>query len=408
MSNESNPETAVSSDRPSRRSVLKTISSAGAIGIGMLGGVGTAAAGSGSSKQQARRVAKRTVGYLGTKPEFESWQEQGVRSPELFYAKIASGSAQSGGGRTLTYTPSAWVFPIENRGEDVGYIAIGTIRSDTPVLTYGKSKAPQRRLDSAMKVAKASGRSAHKCFLYHSGVQFGVETTDKKMVDLRGQSIKDLKPVENKDRLRFTSSGKKANAPNWFGDTDDQVYGVPNWSDTDSGGGGSTNIGTGRDSWDGWDGCVPIAISMAIGYHEDIYEWEDNDREGLIDRLHMKVNTDDSGVTRWDRIDGGIEKYSAGKHSYNANNQYFNKKGNIKDSVGNDNPCVLNMTNGPYSKDAAWINGHSVTAVGYRTMSCGAFCNYTHYKVHNGYNESPDRVAGGNWTNAMVTRIKRK
>jgi hypothetical protein len=76
--------------------------------------------------------------------------------------------------------------------------------------------------------------------------------------------------------------------------------------------------------------------------------------------------------------------------------------------VGNDNPYVLNMTNGPYSKDAAWINGHSVTAVGYRTMSCGAFCNYTHYKVHNGYNESPDRVAGGNWTNAMVTRIKRK
>jgi hypothetical protein len=130
MSNESNPETAASSDRPSRRSVLKTISSAGAIGIGMLGGVGTAAAGSGSSKQQARRVAKRTVGYLGTKPEFESWQEQGVRSPELFYAKIASGSAQSGGGRTLTYTPSAWVFPIENRGEDVGYIAIGTIRSE--------------------------------------------------------------------------------------------------------------------------------------------------------------------------------------------------------------------------------------------------------------------------------------
>jgi hypothetical protein len=407
MSKGSDRKAGASRSPQNRRDVLKTIGAIGSVGIGMLGGAGAATAASGS-KQEAFEMARETVGYLGTTSEFGDWREQGVRSPELFYAKTRSGSTSDGESGTVEYTPSAWVFPIENRGEDVGYIAIGAIRSDTPVLTYGKSKAPQRRLDSAMKVAKASGRSVHKRFLYHSGVQFGVETDDEKMIDLRGQSVTKLKSVGAENELRFTSSAKGGNAPDWSGDTDDEVYGVPDWTDTDLGGGGSTNIGTGRDSWAGWDGCVPIAVSMAIGFHEGIREWDDDERESLIDVLHKKMNTDYSGSTFWPDIDGGIEKYDSGQYSYNANNQQFNEKGNIKDSVGNDNPCVLNMMKGPYIKNSGDL-GHAVTVVGYRTMSCGTFCSYTHHKVHNGYEkEPPDRVAHGNWSDAMVTRIKPK
>ncbi len=398
----------VVSKEPSRRKLLKSLGTAGIIGAGGVAGAGATAAG-GHSKRKARQMARETVGYLGSKSEFEDWNEQGVKSPELFYAKTTTGSSGSNNrGGSLSYTPSAWVFPIENRGNDVGYIAIGAVRSDSPVLTYGRSKAPQRRLDSAMDVAKASGRSVHKRFLYHSGVQFGVETDDRRMIDLRGDQVRNLRSVESVGEMRFGANKTEDDRPDWSGDTDDEVYGVPNWSTNDLGGEDTTKIGTGEDSWDKWDECTPVATSMAIGYHENIYEWEDNEREALIDRLHKKMNTNDQGITKLWNIDGGIEKYDHGKYSYQANNQHWNEKGNIKDSVGNNNPCVLNMTNGPYSKGSGWVDGHSVTVVGYRTMSCGPFCSYTHHKVHNGYDSPPDRVAHGNWSDAMVTRIKPK
>jgi len=72
------------------------------------------------------------------------------------------------------------------------------------------------------------------------------------------------------------------------------------------------------------------------------------------------MNTSYGGETYPNDIDGGINKYDQGKHSYKATN------------------------------------------------SCGYFCNYMHHKVHNGYGESPDRVANGNWTKSMVTRIEPK
>jgi hypothetical protein len=43
---------------------------------------------------------------------------------------------------------------------------------------------------------------------------------------------------------------------------DETVSGVPCWTQTDTGGGSSTDVGTGRDAWNEWDGCSPIAASM--------------------------------------------------------------------------------------------------------------------------------------------------
>ena len=383
-----------------RRTVLKGVSAAGILGAGAAT-TASAYISTDDLEETARRTAQLAADSIGESPEFDDWRAEGLASPELFYARVRDGS-----GTGTTYIPSAWVFPVENGPENVGYIAVDAAGSETSVLAFGRSTAPQRRLESARRVAKERGRTTNGRFLYHSGVKFGVETTDGRIVDLRGQWLSQIGSLERPEHLRagYRSKDDGDDAEDWSGDTDDEIYGVPNWTESDPGDGSSTDIGTGRDDWDYWDGCTPIAASMAIGFHEDVDEYEDEDREALIDRLHKKMNTNDDGSTRPDNIDGAIDKYDAGQHDYNGTNRHHEEKGNIKDAVGNDNPCLLNMWNGPYTNDSdKTFVGHSVTVVGYRTTSSGM-----RHKVHNGYNQSPDRVRQGNWSDAMITRIKKK
>lgn len=392
-----------------RRDALRGIGAAGIAGT-LLSSVGSVSAQDDGyvSKKTARTIAKNAVRQLGERPEFDDWRGQGVRLPQLYYAKVQSEN-------TVEYEPRAWVFAIENRGDDVGYITIDADQLETPVLAYGRSKAPHKRVEEAKNVAKSQGAAVHGRFLYHGGVEFGIETTDGRMVDLRGERIKRLPAVVNADKLKPTvgphgseqddeisTQNEKENAPDWDGSTDDVIYGVPNWTSTDGGGDSSTDYGSGTDSWDKWDGCIPIAGSMAIGYHEGISESQTDAREALIDRLHDDMNTTDGGETEWRHVDNGISNYAEGDNSYNGNNNYFNIKGNIEDAVANNNPPILNMTDGPYTQDNEYFNGHSVTVVGYRNGS-----DYFYHKVHNGYDQPPDRVSNGNWTEACVTRISK-
>lgn len=402
-------------DKPSitRRDALRGIGGAGVAGtlLSAIGGV-SAQDDEYVSKKTARTIAKNAVRYLGARSEFKEWRTQGVKVPQLYYTKVRDGNS-------VEYVPRAWVFAIEDRGDDVGYITIDADQIDTPVLAYGKSKAPHKRIEGAKKVAKGHGASVNNRFLYHSGVEFGIETTDRKMVDLRGGKIKKLPAVANANNLKptvnvngkdtqsdqddgVTTQKEKDNAPDWDGDTDESISNVPNWTEHDDGGASSTDYGTGADSWDSWDGCIPIAGSMAIGYHEDISEYDDEEREALIDRLHDDMNTDNGGSTTWLDVDNGISNYDEGDHSYNGNNNRFNIKGNIKDAVAANEPPILNMTDGPYTQDDEYFNGHSVTVVGYRSGS-----DYFYHKVHNGYGEAPDRVSNGNWTDVSVTRISK-
>jgi hypothetical protein len=381
-----------------RRTVLKGICAAGVLGAGSA--AVTAYSSTDGNQEIAERTARLAADSIGGSSEFDDWRAEGVASPELFYARVRDGS-----GTRAKYIPSAWAFPVERGAENVGYIAVDAAGSGTSVLTFGRSTAPQRRLESAQRVARDRDRTTNGRFLYHSGVKFGVETTDERIVDLRGQWLSHISSLERPEHLRagYRSEDDGDDAQDWSGDTDDEISGVPNWTESDSGGGSSTEIGTGDDEWNEWDGCSPIAASMAIGFHEDISESDDDDRESLIDRLHKKMNTNDEGGTRPNDIDGAIDKYDAGEHDYNGTNRHHEEKGNIKDAVGNDNPCLLNMWKGPYTDDYdEEIIGHSVTVVGYRTTSSGM-----RHKVHNGYNESPDRVKQGNWRDAMITRIKK-
>lgn len=389
----------------SRRNALKKIGAAGVAGT-LLSSIGTVSAQSDEyvSKKTARTIARNAAEQLRTESEFDDWRAQGVRSPQLYYAKVQTG-------RSVEYVPRAWVFAIEDRGDDVGHITIDAEQLEIPVLAYGRGTAPHKHLESARGVARARGASVHNRFLYHGGVEYGVETTDRRMVDLRGnrlkarpavENVESLKPTHNRDG-ELSSQGEKLNAPDWSGSTDDSISGVPNWTESDDGGASSTDYGSGADTWGEWDGCTPIAASMVIGFHEGISEYQTDAREALIDRLHDDMNTDSGGVTDWWNIDNGISNYAEGNHSYNGNNNHFNIKGNVNDAVANDNPPLLNMVNGPYTKDKQWVNGHSVVVVGYRNGS-----GYYYHKVHNGYNTPPDRVSNGNWSDACITRITKQ
>lgn len=387
-----------------RRTALKGVASIGLAGS-LSTSIGTASAKAPISKKNARRTAKNAVEQLGQGPEFEEWSHTGVKTPQLFYSKVR-------GENGVQYQPRAWVFPIENQGDDVGYITVDATQEYSPVLAFGESRAPQREFNNTKKAAQAHGKSVHKRFLYHGGVEYGVETADNKLAGLRGNYIRDFGSASSIEDLQPPRPGKEENASqaddgndsadDWDGTAEAEVTGVPDWTETDDGGASSTNYGTGKDAWDSWDGCIPIAGSMVVGYHENLSNSDDEDREALIDRLHDGMKTSSDGWTTWSDVDNGIRNYSHGSHSYDADNQHFELKGNVKDEVDTGRPIVLNMEGSDYGD-------HSVAVFGYRRENCGTFgCDTFYHKVYNGWSDSgADQILNGDWSDACVTRVKK-
>lgn len=389
----------MSDDNTTRRALLK------GIGIASLGGLTTTGLATAASekapvkKNDAKKTARRAVEHFGQTEEYSDWRASGVKSPELFYSKTRDGSS-------VQYVPRSWIFPIENKGEDVGYINISARQTEQPVLTFGGSQAPQRRLTEVKRNLPASSKSLSGKFIYNGGVEYMINQSPSHAVDLRSGRRKKYPGARSVEALMPASTASESEsdgAPNWGSDpVSDEILNVPNWTETDDGGGSVTYIGTGRDAWDSWDGCIPVAASLALGYHEGITNADDYEREALIDRLHKKMNTTDSGSTYWSDIPPGIEDYTEGTHSYTATNQSAEKKTYTRREIGNDRPLLLNMMNGPYTGPG---NGHSVCVVGQWTDSCGSLCSTFYYKVHNTYAQSPDQILHNSWERGTLTLI---
>lgn len=400
----------MSDNKNTRRNVLKTIGAASA-GVVLTSTTAGATGGTNGpvSEKTAHSIAEDAVSYLGTLDEYEQWESEGVQKPELFYAKVKDGSS-------VQYKPRAWVFPIEKKGgEDVGYITISAVQTESPVLTYGANTAPHRNVQVAKQNASSAGHTLTDRHLYHGGLDFGVETSSKSVANFRKPVVKKLPAVDSLDELTPVEAIEAGGGPkdkqdsqvDWTGGTDDEVSpDPPNWTEEDGGGENNTDFGSGPDSWQEWDGCIPIAASMVLGHHEGIDESDDDEREALIDRLHETMETGEGGnqpgYTSWSDIPSGIEDYSQGDNSYNANNSDSGMKGRVKNQTSNNNPTILNMENGPYTDKGG---GHSVCVVGYREESCGLFCSDFYHKVHDGYNDNPDQVLHKAWSNATVTKV---
>lgn len=399
----------MSNDPITRRRALK--------GIGVASG-GLLMSTTGGAREKKPRVSKRTAfdiardvaDFLGDVPEHTEWERTGVRGPQLFYAKVRTGHSE-------VFKPRAWVFPVENGGSDVGYITVSAVQTESPVLSYGNSKPPQHRMGVAKQVAANRNVSPTNRFVYHGGVEFGIETESGGLSTLKGKglkelpaanSIRDLSPVEGVDR----SSKDQEDREDWTGSVEEGISGVPNWTETDDGGANDTEIGTGPDSWDEWDGCTPVAASMVVGYHLDVSTCDAEERESLIDQLHIAMDTSDEGSTyRSDALEG-LKEFNTDEKLFAAGQEDADIAGAIESQIDAGDPTILHMTNGPYSDKKS---GHSVCVVGWRWKYCSSArpCS-RYYKVHNtwgtyggcdGQGQSPDRVLHGAWDDAAVTTV---
>lgn len=167
---------------------------------------------------------------------------------------------------------------------------------------------------------------------------------------------------------------------------------VPAWTSTDSGQGDSTTYGSGRDSWDKWDGCTPIAASMLIASHENAPRPEESHkRELMIDRLHRDMNTSWGGVTQRSDARDAINNYDYGNRRYTAflGNARQSK---VLNEVTSNCPILLGNTGGPY-------DDHMVTIVGYKNRA-------NTLRVHDTWDWKPHNVSWGVWNSAGMITVR--
>ncbi len=327
------------------------------------------------------------------------------------------------------YIRSAYVFPVLQNGSEVGYITAGAHRSMEPILEYSTEASPIKKTSKvAQQTNSTTGRR-----IYEGGVSYGMELTDNKVVEphtaktyhLGTGSPNELafSSVRSEERWEAARSENYGAEKEYSTDDvsimDDSVSDVPCWTtndDLDGGDADETEIGYGDDEWDDWDGCTPIAASMIIGYYEGVSEYEGDTREAIIDRLHIKMETNASGGTApfvldldgdvssasdliRDPMSEGIEDYTEGSHTYDAF-QHVNPgiEFVLEEIENNDRPYMLNMSGGgranDYPSDKSEYGNHSVTVVGYQNDGTDIA---SELEIHDTWNSNSHVLSYANW-----------
>lgn len=383
----------------SRRNVLETV---GAAGLG-LAGVGSATASNERSavvsKADARKAAESKVETVAGHSEFSSWEGATVGKPTTFHARNAEKGPK--------YVPAAYVFAVKNRGDDVGYVTTSARSDWAPILEYSTASPPTRHAERARSAAEDRGVSSTGRLLYHGGVKYGVELEDGRAVNVRNGRPEDVgrefapssmsfKP-ETLERQQSELESDEVRTADWW----DTIYDVPAWTEHDDGGNSTTYYGSGDDSWGDWDGCVPVAASMIIAYHEGYDESDTWIREYYIDHLHQDMNTDDSGSTWPTDIDNGFNNFAQGSYDYSGQNIYLWNHPDFtkKEITDNERPFLLNMTGGGSAGDRNQSYGdHTVTVVGYSNDG-------DELKIHDTWDDSIHYLTWGSWTACSYTKV---
>ncbi|WP_435363276.1 C39 family peptidase [Haloarchaeobius sp. DYHT-AS-18] len=356
------------------------------------------------SSGDARRAAKTKLDAVSQRSRFDSWRGATLAKPTTFHAKNA--------GSGPAYVPVAYTFSVRNAGEEVGYITASARADWAPILEYSTATSPDSLVEQAQSKAAAHGHGTTGRLLYHGGVKYGLELGDGRAMNVRngrptatGRGIDpadmgfDSEQVAQQRNALQTDSVTTSDVTiqsHW-----DTIYGVPAWTEHDDGNSGSTSYGTGDDSWDDWDGCVPVAASMIIAYHEGFDESDTWWREYLIDRLHDDMNTNDAGSTWPTDIDDGFDKFSNGSHSYNGRNIYlWNHPDFTKREISdNSRPFLLNMNDGGSANDRSQNYGdHSTTVVGYAS-------NGDELELHDTWDDSSHYLTWGSWSECSYTKV---
>lgn len=422
------------SENSKRSSSIRRRSFLAATGA-VLGGAamsGSAIAGSPSSRvpetipvKAAEKAAEQKRSQVAGSGQFTAWTNATLGDAAPFYIPTPEDESQK-------YARSAYVFPVRKKGKEVGYITAGAHRSLEPILEYSTDTSPVRKLSNAKSVTAQQADLTAGRPIYTGGITYGLEVGGGQVLNVQDGSVSQLGPGSPTE-LKFTSTQSEHR---WelvedgsYGEdreygTDDvstmdaNLSGVPAWTETDPGNKESTSIGTGGDTWDDWDGCTPIAASMVIGFHENVYEWEDDEREAIIDRLHMKMETNASGSTAPiefvldldGNVDGpgdlivspmveGIEDYTEGSHDYSAT-QHINHGPEfvLAEIAQDERPFILNMAGGgraeDYPPDEDTYDQHSVCVVGYNNDGTDVAAEL---EIHDTWNSSQHILSYANW-----------
>lgn len=404
--------------RLSRRGALRGIAALG-VGVSVLPGVTSAGSPPGRDvvpEGRAREVARAQVEAASRREEFAAWRDATVGPAVTYHAKNA--------GKGPSHLPSAYVFSVTKRGEDRGYVTVAARTDWPPVVEYSLADPPRAGRERARAAAERAGGRPSGRAIYQGGVQYGMELDDGRVVNLRnGRVVPNDRGVDlggiaagrrlTRDRWdRFDDAGRGASGGGPGGSdgaqaalstsgSSDRLWWVPAWTEHDAGNADRTSVGSGADAWDRWDGCVPVAASMVVAYHEYVYEWEEEKREKIIDRLHWTMNTSEDGNTYpWD-VDDGFDKYDWGWNSYDGRNIYLWTHPNFTISEISDHsrPFLLNMTSGDQAEDRSQNYGdHSVCVVGYRDGG-------DQLALHDTWDDEVHYLTWGSWLAAMYTKV---
>jgi hypothetical protein len=353
---------------------LKTI---GALGVGAsVVGTAQAAGNDGRKVGKARNAAERTVERASSREEFSTWRGASVGGHTTFHARNTATGPK--------YVPAAYVFTVRKRGEDVGYVTTGAQSEWADVIEYSRAEPPQRQVAQTKALARKHGANPTGRLLYHGGVKYGVELADGRAVNVRNGRPNPVKGID--PAAMATTSSNDGDDVTISSNTYEYLWEVPAWTESDT-----------DDPWDDWDGCVPIAASMIMAYHEGVGE---SKKEEYIDDLHRDMNTNDSSSTMPYDIDDGIDKFDTGDNSYNGRNIYtWSHPDFLKQEINAERPFLLNMTSGGSADDRNDNYGdHTVAVVGYDEDG-------EEFILHDTWDDSTHHLDWGSWTACSYTKI---
>lgn len=390
-----------------RRSVLKTIGLTAVAATSLSGSAAAAQAHSAEGTVPtglATKAANKQVLAASHRSNYSDWNGASVGRPTTYYRKNADKGPR--------YLPSAYVFPVMDGANSIGYVTISARRTEGPIIEYSTAQPPNEYLASARSTAAKRGRT-EGVPLYHGGLKYGLAFEDGTAMNVMNGHPQPIGDGIARDALatntaptqwitiqNTTHTTNTGLVPNSAGNnvstmsqSADYVPYVPAWRETDAGGGNSTSYGSGRDAWSEWDGCYPIAASMLIASHENAPRPENDDaRERMIDRLHSLMNTNDGGWTYISDAVDGIRNYDYGDFEYIPNYTASIGKSIVRSDIGAGNPILLDIDGGSRFKD------HMVTVVGYSN-------NVNTLRIHNTWDWSAHNFSWGNWSSAGMIHV---
>lgn len=361
-----------------RRDVLKAIGGL-AVGGSVVGTVSAA----GSDKvpvSEARDAVEQTVDEASMKDGFSSWRGATVGKQTTFHARNTASGPK--------YVPTAYVFTVQNRGEDVGYVTAGARPDWSDVIEYSTATPPQRLVAETQALARAKGVRTTGRLLYHGGIKYGVELDDGRAVNVRNgrpAQVAGIDPgsvAENSSQTGSSTSGNFSTMSSSY----EYLWNVPAWTESDT-----------DDSWDDWDGCAPIAGSMIMAYHEGVGS---SKKEEYIDDMHRDMNTNDAGSTMPYEMDDGFDKFDTGSNSYNGRSIYtWYHPDFLKQEINAGRPFLLNMSSGDQADDRNQNYGdHTVCVAGFDE-------NGDEFILHDTWDDTTHHFDYGSWTGASYTKV---